>query len=706
MALAFTKDILLYNHFMKSYLISMVSALPRTALTSNIQEFLHSSRGSQLPYVRSVLFNPSLQNFSTDNQCERLSWEGSTHDILVRKLEFALKNHKVHEAWEVFRDFKTLYGFPDIRLVNQLIVQLCYSSNNHWLRKASDLVLQIVKDKSHLLQADTLMKLSLSLARLQMPVPASVVLRLLLETKHVPPLSLLSLVVLHMVKTEIGTHLASNYLTQVSDCFKHSRDNKVHHARLIKPDTMIFNLVLEACVRFKLSLKGQYIFELMPQIAVVADAHSIVIISQIFEMNGLRDEMKELKSHVDQVSAPYVHHYRQFYNSLLSLHFKFNDIDAAAKLVLDMNRHHDSHISRKDSKSSQMPYLMAIGSHNLKSGLKIEIEPELLQKDSVPKVEDRQDLIFYRDGKLVLSNRALAKFICLYKKDGRISELSKLLLSVQEGPYSLAGFNLCCDVIGACIHFGWLETAHDIVDDMEAAGSPMGRDAYISLLLAYHKEKMHREAKAFLKQMKKVGLGKEFSEDTISEHILCAETSCVLYKSDLVVTLAQVFKDEEEIAFPMVYEFNSAMYFFCKARMIDDALKAYRRMEDMKIQSTVQTFAYMIYGYSSLGMYREITFLWGDIKRSMRTGNLVPNRDLFELLLLNFLKGGYFERVMEVIGHMRDNNMYLDKWMYKSEFLRLHKNLYRSLKASNARTEAQSKRLEYVQAFRKWVGID
>lgn len=61
---------------------------------------------------------------------------------------------------------------------------------------------------------------------------------------------------------------------------------------------------------------------------------------------------------------------------------------------------------------------------------------------------------------------------------------------------------------------------------------------------------------------------------------------------------------------------------------------------------------------------------------------------------------------MEVIDHMRNHNMYTDKWMYKSEFLRLHKNLYRRLKASDARTEAQSKRLEHVQEFKKWVGID
>ncbi|KAI9089036.1 hypothetical protein K1719_029315 [Acacia pycnantha] len=423
-------------------------------------------------------------------------------------------------------------------------------------------------------------------------------------------------------------------------------------------------------------------------------------------MNGLIDEMKELRGHIDRISTPYLPHYRQFYDCLLSLHFKFNDISAAAELVLGMNKQHDCNINIKDRKHLLKPCLVAIGSHHLKNGLKIHFDPELLQKDSVLKVEGRQHLIFYRDGKLVLSNRALAKFISRYKKDGRISELSKLLLSIQKDLCSLAGSSLCSDVIGACIQFGWLESAHDILDDMGAYGSRMGLEAYISLLSAYYKRKMHREAKVLIKQMERAGLDENLSDDSINRLILDAETSCSFGLSDLAVTLGQVLKDEEETFSPTIYELNSCIYFFSKARMIEDMLKAYRRLKERNIQPTVQTFAYMLYGYSSLGMYREITILWGDIKRFTSNGSLKPNRDLYESLLLNFLRGGYFERVMEVIGHMRDQNMYTDKWMYKSKFLRLHRNLYRNLKASEARTEAQSKRLEYVQAFRKWVGID
>ena len=172
---------------------------------------------------------------------------------------------------------------------------------------------------------------------MQMPSPASVIPRLMLYKGFVPSVQFLSLIVFNIVKTVIGTCLVSNYLSRVCDFNSSLRDKKVQHAIVLKPDTLIFNLFLDACVRLKLCLKGLRLIELMLQMGTVADAHSIVIILQIMDMNGLRDEMMELKCHIDGVSAAYVQHYRQFNDSWSSLHFKFNDIDAAAKLVLDMN---------------------------------------------------------------------------------------------------------------------------------------------------------------------------------------------------------------------------------------------------------------------------------------------------------------------------------------------------------------------------------
>jgi len=238
-------------------------------------------------------------------------------------------------------------------------------------------------------------------------------------------------------------------------------------------------------------------------------------------------------------------------------------------------------------------------SPNLKNALIKHIEPELLQKNYVLKLEGREGLVFYNGEKLAFSNGALVKSIIGCKKEGRISELSKLLLSIQGELYSATGSRLCSDVITACIQMGWLESAHDILDDAEAAGSPMGVNMYILHSSAYQKEGMQREAKARLKQMKKINLQKELSDNAYEE------TLNSVGKSDLAITLAQLLKDENQTVIPLVYNFNYSIFFFCKARMMEEnALRAYRRMFKMKVQLTSQIFAHLVCGYSSLGMYR------------------------------------------------------------------------------------------------------
>ncbi|KAM1208777.1 hypothetical protein ACFX2J_014395 [Malus domestica] len=694
------------------------NAIQRTALISTYDRESASNRTFPKPVLSSVYYKQhqisSTRYFCSCAQSVRLCWEGSSPTVLLKRLQIALKEHQVNEAWESFIDFKRLHGFPEVFIVRKLITELCYSSDPHWLLKACDVALEVLKDQSDLLQSDILPKLSLSLARSQMPKPATMILRILLEKDNLPPLNALCLVVLHMVKTEVGTNLASNFLIQICHRFQRLSVNKSGHAKQIQPDTMIFNLVLDACVRFKLSFKGQQILELMPQTGVVADAHSVIIISQIHELNGQRDEIKKYKSHIDQVSVALLQHYRQFYDSLLTLHFKFNDIEAATELVLQMCDYHESLPVQRDRKNSHKSYNVPIGSHNLKSGLQMQILPELLQKDSVLKVEGKHELVIYWNGKLVLSNRALAKLVNGYRKGGDTCNLSKILLKMQKELCSSRGSGLCSDVIDACIHLGWLETAHDLLDDLDAAGSPLGLTPFMSLLTAYYKEKMFLEAKALIKQMRNAGLLENLSDEMVVSKCRSIVDSSAMFtnassstvKSDLANALLQEMRDEKKEIPSTVYQFNSSINFFCKAKMIDDALKTYRRLHEMKIQPTEQTFTYLLYGYYSLGMFRAMTILWGDIKRNIESGNLVVSRDLYEYLLLNFIRGGYFERVMEVIDYMKKRGMYTDKWLYRSEFVKLHKNLYRNLKASEAKTEAQRKRLKYVEAFRKWADID
>lgn len=692
---------------------SLIAVTHKAALRLNFhRNFDFNRKVKRLEVLDAYNFLP--QRFSSIGiKQEKLYQEKSSHLILLGKLESSLREHQVDKAWETYKEFKRLHGFPSQFLVAGLITELSYSSDSKCLRKACDLVLSISIEKPGILQPDIMTKLTLSSARAQMPVPASTILRLMLEKRSLPSLDMLGMVFLHMVKTEIGTYLASNILIEICGCFLNRNAHKSAHMELKKPDTVIFNLVLDACVRFGASLKGLQIMELMAQVGVIADAHTAIIISRIHEINAMRDELKKFKDYIDQVPVTLVCHYQHFYDCMLSLHFRFSDIDAASKLILDLCRYYESNLFQGGKREPQIPCAVSIGSHNMSTGLTLHFLPQQLQRDSICKVDSKPGLVVFKNGKFFLSNKALAKLIVGYKRCGRIGKLSKLLISIQNNWSSLEYNGLCSNVIEACINFGWLQTAHDILDDFELEGYPISESSYISLLAAYSKAMLFREAEALIKQMRKTGLVLNISPKmALSSYTSESEAGKVYLKelastskSDLAESVVQNIREEEKVGPSLVHEYNSSIYFFTKAKMIGDALKTYQKMQEMKIQPTVCTFFHLICGYASLGMYRDITILWGDIKRSMKNQNAIYHRDLYELLLLNFLRGGYFERVMEVIGIMMENGMYLDKWSYKTEFLKFHRDLYRSLKVSNARNEVQSKRIELVGAFRKWAGI-
>ncbi|PIN10671.1 hypothetical protein CDL12_16737 [Handroanthus impetiginosus] len=493
----------------------------RRFIRENHRGFLRLIFGGRFAFSHNVNFqelnrynNPILQEFSTIGaKPEKFSCKGSSQSILLGNLGRSLKEHQVVEAWETYKDFKRLYGFPDQFLVVNLITQLSYSSDSKCLRRAYDLVLSVSKEKSVLLSPDVMTKLVLSLARAQIPVLAANVLRLMLEKRSLPSVDVLRMVFLHLVKTETGTYLASNILDETCDCFlKLNVKNKSGQNELTKPDVMIFNLVLDACVRFGTSLKGQQIMELMTRVGVIADAHTVMIIARIHEMNGMRDELKKFKDHVDMVSATLIRHYQQFYDCLLSLHFKFNDLDGASALLLDLYRSLESTIQR-DPREQQKSCTVSIGSENIKMGSRLQFLPKKLQRDSVYKTDSKNELLLYKNGKLVLSNKGMAKLIIGFKKSGRINKLSKLLITIQNMLILSENSSSCSDVIDACIYLGWLETAHDILEDLESEKYCIREGSYVSLLNAYHNKKMLRETEGLLRQIKRAGLAINLSDE-------------------------------------------------------------------------------------------------------------------------------------------------------------------------------------------------
>ncbi|CAN6438964.1 unnamed protein product [Victoria cruziana] len=642
-----------------------------------------------------------------------ISCAGSTCSILLNELETALKDHKIKEAWETFTNFKILYGYPAKSLLQKLLGELSYSSEPVWLCRAYDLVLVIKKEKPEMLCYNSLVMLSLTLSRAEMPIPASTILRLLLEKGAFPPVSMWSAVFLHLVKSNIGTYLASELLIEICECFLKHKSNfnqrKSSFVKSVTPNVAVFNLVLNACVRAGSLLKAQEIIELMAQTGVGADLTSIAIMSLVHERNGQRDELKKLEAHVSKVSARSLHHYRLLYDSLLSLHFKFRDADAALELIVNLyKRQTDCSFSNEKigKLKENFNIFVNIGSRRLRTGLTLKIEPRPLQNNFIIEIEGNPDLVILHKGKLLPSHKTLAKFIISCTRVGKTEKLAKLLSSIQKELDEAEASRMVTEVIRACIHLGWLEIAHDIIEDLMAEEIRIEENSYSSLLVAYCKRNQFKEAVVLITQMKKVGLLRGMSNEQILSDACRTDTEAFGWapNSELAGHLALENGNEDPAAL-LVLEINAAICFFCTAKMIEDAQKSFRKMKSMSLKPTVQTFGYLVNAYSSLGMYREVTVLWGEIKECMVSGDLKGNRDLLETLVLNFLRGGYFERAMEIIGLMDENAMFIDKLKYRREFLKLHATLYKGLKTSAAKNEVQRKRLEHVRAFRRWVEI-
>ncbi|CAK9133871.1 unnamed protein product [Ilex paraguariensis] len=435
-----------------------------------------------------------------------------------------------------------------------------------------------------------------------MPILASIILRLMLDKQSLPSFDNLMIVILHMVKTEIGTYLASIILVEICDFCQCVSASKSPSANMIKPDVMIFNLVLDACARFESSFMGQQIMELMTQVRVVADAHTIVIIARIYEMNGQRDELNKFKNHIVHVPMSLVPHYQQFYESLLNLHFKFDDIDAASALILDIYKCRESLPFKQDKMSLELMTQVRVvaDAHTIviiariyeMNGQRDELNkfknhivhvpmslvPHYQQfyesllnlhfkfddidaasalildiykcRESLPFKQDKMSLelmtqvrvvadahtiviiarIYEMNGQRDELNKfknhivhvpmslqqSIAKLIIRYKKSGRIKEFSEVLSSIQNKLGSLGEASLCSDVVAACIHLGWLENAHDILEDLESARTPLASGSYSSLLTLYYRVKMFKEAEVLLKQIQKAGFHMKMFDEVVS----------------------------------------------------------------------------------------------------------------------------------------------------------------------------------------------
>lgn len=689
------------------------------------------------------------------------------HDPSQIALELinAIDEKRYDDAWKAYEKHMHMDGFPRKSDITRLITGLAGSLDAHWLNKAYILVeLAFNSQRRELLERDCLIYLSYIHARYGLPILAANVLRKLITMELYPPLKSWVGVLGHLSQSSSGAFLGAELLMELGYLFKDNRvdPRKKSNKPLLsmKPDSFAFNIALCGCLLFGYTRKAEELLELMPRIGVKPNGELLVMMTCIYEKNGRIDEIKKLKRHVDEACGLGDMEFVMFYDCLLSCHLKFGDLDSATELILDMLRKANEakrslsaaqsvwnaarnrvlqiegldSINKFELVKSRAPSYAEFSMDRNFSRIAEEAKESLLLISE--KLKNNSQFVRSQSGILHPTEKIYAKLVRCFLETNKISDLASFLVKVsKEEPHVSIENSAVVQVILACISLNLLDQAYDLLDEMNISGVRVGSSIYTSLIKAYCKENRQGEVESLLKDARKAGVQIDAScyESLIKSNMHCNNTSRALHmfkemkesavsksghedfeklvegcgnnsEANLMSKLLEEMKYAQKIN-SGVHDWNNVIHFFCKRKLMNDAQKALNKMRALGHIPNAQTFHSLVTGYAAVGgKYTEVTDLWGEMKLLSSSSKVKFDQELLDCLLYCFVRGGFFLRAIEVIEMMEKSEMFIDKYKYRSLWLKYHKTMYKG-KAPKVQTEAQAKRREAAILFKRWIGL-
>lgn len=683
---------------------------------------------------------------------------------LCMELENAIEEHRFEDTWSLYEQHMRMDGFPRRSVLNKILSSFAQSLDLQWLERAYGIVEKAFEEnKSNLLEKETLIYLSFGLSKCGLAAPASTILRKLVELEQFPPVTAWSAIVAHMSQKAPGVYLAADLILEIGYLFQDGRidPRKKKNAPLIamKPNTVVFNIVLAGCLLFGTTRKADQLLDMMPRVGVKVDAALLVIMAHIYERNGHMDELKKLQRHVNECQSLTDKQFREFYNCLLSCHLKFGDLDSASQMVLEMLskakkaqnclasarlafRVSGKGISNEKSEVSEnscsvrSPHLSYEEFSRDQIYTKLEVEAKEILETLLAKLHTQVEFLTTKCGILLPTDKMYVKLVKAFLEAGKTRGLAEFLIRVEKEDLAVSvDDSALVQVINSCILLGWLDQAHDLLDEMRLAGVKIGSSVYGSLLKAYIKANRAGEVTALLRDARKAGIHLDSScyEAIIQSRVVQEDTwgGLNLFKemneaklhrpgnknSELLVKgceeggearLMEKLLHEIKEGQTMdggVHDWNNVIHFFSKKRLMEDAHRALKRMRSLGFIPNAQTFHSMVTGYAAIGgKYAEVTELWVEMKSLAKTTPLKFDQELLDSVLYTFVRGGFFSMANEVVALMEKGKMFVDKFKYRTLFLKYHKTLCKG-KASKYQTEEQASRREAVITFKNWVGL-
>ncbi|RID74744.1 hypothetical protein BRARA_B01830 [Brassica rapa] len=587
-------------------------------------------------------------------QLQRSSFQSS--------LRNSLTSHDSDQAWKLFRSFAAASSLPDKPLLNSLITHLSSSllgggdtPLRHRLKRAFVSAAYVIEKDPTFLEFDTLLALLQSMRLSKAAAPALALVECMFKNRFFVPFDLWGGLVIDICR-ENGS--LTSFLKVFKESCRVAIDEKLGY---MKPGLEACNAALEACCLQMESLTdAESVIELMAVMGVKPDESTFGFLAYLYARKGLKEKIKELESLMDGGSK------RVLYSNLISGYVKVGDLDSVSDVVLQS--------LKRDCSFGEETYC--------------EIVKGFIESKRV---------------------KSLATLII---------EAHKLESLSTESEKSV-GFG----IVNACIDLGF--SGKSILDEMDAQGGSGGIGVYVPILKAYCTENRTAEATQLVTEISSSGVQLDVEtykalieasmtkQDFVSALTLfrdMRETRVVDLKGSYLTIMTGLLENqrpelmasfvEEVLEDPRVevksHDWNSIIHAFCKSRRLEDAKRTFRRMVFLQYEPNHQTYLSLINGYVSCERYFEVVVLWKEFKE----GKTKLDHALADAFLNALVRGGFFGTAMQVVEKCREMKIFVDKWRYKAAFMETLK----KLRLPKLR-KRKMKKVEFLDAFRNWVGI-
>lgn len=540
--------------------------------------------------------------------------------------------------------------------------------DTHNLKRAFASAIFVAERKPDLLNFETIKTLLEALKNANSAAPAFALVKCMLKNRFFAPFSLWGDI---LVKISRESKNLGVFLQVFNENCRVVIDEKID---CMRPNLSACNAALEGCCRDLESVSdAESVIETMAILKVRPDETSFGLLAYLYALKGLKEKIIELEGFMSKFDFVYR---GTFIRNLISGYVKSGDLESVSGVIL-----HD--LGDKDLNFGEETFCEIVGG---------------------------------------------------FLQNGTIKDLANLISEAQklEAQSILVEKSIGYGIINACVNLGFLDKAHNVLDEMNTKGCSIGLGVYIPILKAYSKEQRTAEATQLVMDISNSGLELDVhtydslidvsmsSQDFQSAFSLfrdMREARIAELKSSYLTIMTGLTENhrpelmaaflDEIVEDPRIeigtLDWNSIIHAFCKARRLEDARRTFRRMAFLQFEPNEQTYLSLINGYANAEKYFSILMMWNEVKkRTLINGDkrFKLDTNLVDAFLYALVKGGFFDAVMQVVEKSQEMKIFVDKWRYKQVFMEKHKKLrVQKLRKRNF------KKMEALVAFKNWAGL-